>query len=92
MDEATRSKVFTPFFSTRAGAGGGTGLGLSVGLQIVESHGGTIEVASEAGRGSVFTVWLPVDKPRFAGAVILSGSRGGKAPAGASSTGKGAAA
>jgi two-component system NtrC family sensor kinase len=87
MDDETRGRVFTPFFSARAGADGGTGLGLSVGLQIVESHGGTIEVVSEAGKGSTFTVWLPVEKPYFTGAVIVPESRGG-----AATPGKGAAA
>jgi len=60
MDASTRSRMFTPFFTTRAGAQGGTGLGLSVGLRIVEAHGGSIEVASEAGSGSTFTIWLPI--------------------------------
>ncbi len=59
MDAGTRDRVFSPFFTTRPSAGG-TGLGLSVSLQIVEGHGGSIEVSSEPGRGSVFTVWLPV--------------------------------
>jgi signal transduction histidine kinase len=59
MDSGTRSRIFTPFFSTRTGVGGGTGLGLSVSLQIVEGHGGTIEVESEPELGSTFTISLP---------------------------------
>jgi signal transduction histidine kinase len=59
MDEGIRSRIFTPFFTTRTGKGTGTGLGLSMSLQIVESHGGTIEVDSEPGRGAVFSVRLP---------------------------------
>lgn len=50
-------KIFDPLFSTKVN---GTGLGLSICRSIVEGHGGTIEVASEVGRGSVFTVRLPV--------------------------------
>jgi signal transduction histidine kinase len=73
MDERTRSRIFAPFFSTRTGAGGGTGLGLSVSLQIVENHGGSIDVDSEQGKGAVFTVWLPVSWPAFDGAVIVPG-------------------
>jgi two-component system NtrC family sensor kinase len=41
--------------------GGGTGLGLSVSYGIIHRHGGTISVASELGRGSTFTITLPVD-------------------------------
>jgi signal transduction histidine kinase len=59
MDRQTRARVFTPFFSARAHGGYGTGLGLSVSLNIVEGHGGTIDVQSEPGKGAVFTVWLP---------------------------------
>jgi signal transduction histidine kinase len=73
MDARTRSRIFTPFFSTRSGTGGGTGLGLSVSLQIVEGHGGSIDVESEPGRGAVFTVWLPASWPAFDGAVIVPG-------------------
>ncbi len=73
MDAQTRSRVFTPFFSTRTGAGGGTGLGLSGSLQIVEGHGGSIEVESEPAKGAVFTVWLPLSWPAFDGAIIVPG-------------------
>mgnify|MGYP001166066858 CR=1 FL=1 len=54
-----QSKIFEPFFTTK-GDSGGTGLGLSVTYGIVADHGGTIEVLSHAGRGSVFEVWLPL--------------------------------
>jgi signal transduction histidine kinase len=74
MDAQTRGRIFTPFFSTRAGAGGGTGLGLSVSLQIVEGHGGTIDVYSEPGKGAEFTVWLPISTPVFDGSVIVPGT------------------
>ena len=54
-----QSKIFEPFFTTK-GNRGGTGLGLSVTYGIVADHGGTIEVLSQSGRGSVFEVWLPL--------------------------------
>jgi len=60
MDAETRNRIFTPFFSTRAGNAGGTGLGLSVSMRIVEGHHGTIEVESEPGKGAVFTIRLPI--------------------------------
>ncbi len=58
LDEATRSRVFEPFFTTKP-PGEGTGLGLSVARDIVSEHGGSIEVTSVAGQGSVFTILLP---------------------------------
>jgi len=51
------SKVFDPFFTTKTS---GTGLGLSVVLRIVRTYNGKIEVESEEGKGTVFTVSLPI--------------------------------
>jgi signal transduction histidine kinase len=54
-------KVFTPFFSTKPEVKG-VGLGLAVAYGITKRHGGNIEVRSEVGQGSIFTVNLPVRK------------------------------
>jgi signal transduction histidine kinase len=53
------SRIFDPFYSRRADGAKGTGLGLSIVRTIVEGYGGRIEVRSEPGHGSVFTVFLP---------------------------------
>ncbi len=57
MDNAARKAIFNPFFTTKDD---GTGLGLTVTHTIIERHGGHIRVDSEPGRGTVFTVALPL--------------------------------
>jgi len=55
-------KVFDPFFTTKP-IGKGTGLGLSLSYGIVQKHHGRIEVQSEVGKGTTFSVWLPIKQP-----------------------------
>jgi len=56
-------RIFDPFFTTK-GIGKGTGLGLSISYAIVKEHEGRIDVRSEAGRGTRFTIVLPKDLDR----------------------------
>ncbi len=57
MEEKTRVHIFDAFFSTKSG---GSGLGLPTARKIIEGHGGSISAQSEPGRGTQFTVKLPV--------------------------------
>jgi two-component system, cell cycle sensor histidine kinase and response regulator CckA len=58
MDAVTQSRAFEPFYTTKA-VGEGTGMGLSVVLGVVQSHGGDILIESEVGRGTTIRVFLP---------------------------------
>ena len=56
-----QEKIWVSFFTTKGGSGG-TGLGLSAVMQIVNQHGGSISLESEVGKGATFSVRLPVEK------------------------------
>ena len=57
IPEEVRERIFDPFYTTKEH---GTGLGLSISYGIVEQHGGTISVDSSLGKGSIFTIQLPI--------------------------------
>ena len=56
LDPDVRKRLFDPYFSTKSS---GTGLGLAIARRVVEAHEGSIEVESEPGSGTTFTIRLP---------------------------------
>lgn len=64
MDEETLRRIFDPFFTTKK-VGEGTGLGLAICFTILEKLGGRIDVRSEPGHGTSFTVSLPAEPPQM---------------------------
>jgi two-component system sensor histidine kinase PilS (NtrC family) len=61
IDDSVMPKIFDPFFSTKEG---GTGLGLSTVKLIVEAHGGSVDVKTQAGKGTEVVISLPRDLPK----------------------------
>jgi signal transduction histidine kinase len=61
MDRETREKALSLFFSSKGA--GGTGLGLFIANKIAQAHGGEIDIESDEGKGSRFTVTMPRIRP-----------------------------
>jgi two-component system cell cycle sensor histidine kinase/response regulator CckA len=77
MDRVTLARVFEPYFTTK-GPGKGTGLGLHTVWEIVRECGGTLQVLSAPGQGTVFNVYLPQAQAREETALPLPSLRSGR--------------
>lgn len=65
MDDETQRRIFEAFYRAESTAGvAGTGLGMSIAKEIMDIHGGRIDVESAPGEGTVVTLWLPRAAPR----------------------------
>ncbi|MEW6327237.1 MAG: ATP-binding protein [Thermodesulfobacteriota bacterium] len=62
MDEETQKRIFEPFFTTKE-PGKGTGLGMAAAYRLVKQHGGLIDLTTQPGKGTTFTIRLPVEGP-----------------------------
>jgi two-component system C4-dicarboxylate transport sensor histidine kinase DctB len=68
IPEEVRARIFEPSFTTKTASGSfGLGLGLTIANEIVQKHGGSIQVADAPGGGAVFTVTLPLSPKPWSG-------------------------
>jgi len=73
FSDEEKSRIFEPFFTTKKE---GTGLGLYVSHSIIERHGGYMFLETEKGKGSVFSVYLPIEKVQYGDSGEVSHSAG----------------